>query len=108
VDFSCLKLSEVVLIDVELLDFSLSRENDLVKEGHETIVVDEVHSDTKGFQVGVLRLNDSILNGFKTFLSDSVVTNVQPLNCTVDFQKLTNSSGSVDIKHVFEKVELFD
>ena len=50
VDLNSSKLRQVVLIDVQVSKLRLARYDDLVEEGHEAIVINEVHSETKSLQ----------------------------------------------------------
>lgn len=50
VDLNSSKLRQVVLVDVQVSKLRLARYDDLVEEGHEAIVINEVHSETKSLQ----------------------------------------------------------
>lgn len=82
-EFQGLELSQVVLSDVKILNFAHSRENDLIEESGESIIVDEVHPESEMLKPCLFGLDDSFNNCLETFLSDSVVADVEELNVVV-------------------------
>ena len=97
-------MSQIVLRDVEVLEFANSRENHFFEERGEAIIVDEIHSKAETFKRSLLGLSDALDDSFEALLTDSVMTDIQKLDIFVDFQKVSYSSGAVYVNCVLKEI----
>jgi hypothetical protein len=77
----------------------------IVEERVESIVTDEVHSQTKGVNFAIWVGKNAIFDSFKTLVSDSVVAKINELDGAVLLEKHSNGSCSIYIKSVLEQVD---
>ena len=100
-------LAQIVLhhIHVGELGSTLS-EDCVVEKVSETVVVDEVVTNTEGLQVRLGILSDTVSDCLNTLLSKAIVTEIDKLKSRIYLQQFAQSASTVDINLITVQIQV--